>query len=189
LEFVRQTRFTRIPVFEGDLDHIVGVVHAKRLLTDSGRTLREDAGPIRFVPESAPLERLLVHFRTTGSQLAVVVDEYGGTAGLVTLEDVLEEIVGDIVEVRDHKPEPIVRKLGPDQWLVDADLPIHEWSDAFPTDLTGARFNTVGGFVISILGHIPSVGEQAKYRNITFTVEEMRKRRIALLQVQLGGQS
>ncbi|MCD4699666.1 MAG: hemolysin family protein [Phycisphaerae bacterium] len=185
LELVRRKRINRVPVYEGDLDHIIGVVYVKHLLADSGLTLRAAAGEIRFVPESAPLERLLVHFRATGSQLAVVVDEYGGTAGLVTLEDVLEEIVGEITEGMDHRPEPVVRQAGPGQWLVDADLPIHEWTDAFPTDLTGARFNTVGGFVVSLLGHIPSVGDQAEYRNVTFTVEEMRRRRIALLRVQL----
>ncbi len=185
LELVRRKHISRVPVYESDIDHIVGVVHAKHLLADSGLTLRKAVCPIRFVPESAPLERLLVHFRATRSQLAVVVDEYGGTAGLVTLEDVLEEIVGEITDDRDHRPEPVVRQVGPDQWLVDADLPIHEWADAFPTDLTGARFKTVGGFVVSLLGRIPSVGEQAEYRNITFTVEAMRRRRIALLRVQL----
>lgn len=185
LELAREKHITRAPVYEGDLDHIVGVVHVKHLLADSELTLRAAADEIRFVPESAPLERLLVHFRATGSQLAVVVDEYGGTAGLVTLEDVLEEIVGEITEGMDHRPVPVVRRVGPGQWLVDADLPIHEWTDAFPTDLAGARFNTVGGFVVSLLGHIPSVGEQAEYRNVTFTVEEMRRRRIALLRVQL----
>lgn len=185
LDLARGKHITRVPVYEGDLDHIVGVVHVKHLLADSGLTLRAAAGKIRFVPESAPLERLLVHFRATRSQLAVVVDEYGGTAGLVTLEDVLEEIVGEITEGMDHRPEPVVRQVGLGQWLVDADLPIHEWADAFPTDLTGARFKTVGGFVVSLLGHIPSVGEQAEYRNVTFTVEAMRRRRIAQLRVQL----
>ena len=185
LELVRKKRITSVPIYEGDLDNVVGVVHVKHLLVDSGRGLREAADTVRFVPESAPLERLLVHFRSTKSQLAVVVDEYGGTAGLVTLGDVLEEIVGEITEGMDHRHEPAVRQVGGGEWLVDADLPIHEWTDAFPTDLTGVRFNTVGGFVVSLLEHIPSVGEQVEYRNVTFTVETMRRRRIALLRVQL----
>ncbi len=190
LELVRKKRITRVPIYEGDLDHIVGVVHVKHLLVDSGRGLRKAADTVRFVPESAPLERLLVHFRSTKSQLAVVVDEYGGTAGLVTLEDVLEEIVGEITEGMDRRHEPAVRQVGGGEWLVDADLPIHEWTDAFPTDLTGVHFNTVGGFVVSLLGHIPSVGDQTEYRNVTFTVETMQRRRIALLRVQLreGGE-
>ncbi len=190
LEIIREKGTTKIPVYEGDLDHVVGVVHAKRLLVNPGKPLREIVSPVRFVPESAPLERALLQFRATRSQVGIVVDEYGGTAGLITLEDILEEIVGDIADAREAKRAPPVRKVGPAEWLVDANLPIHEWSDAFPIDLVAAGFTTVGGLVISILGHIPQVGETAAYRNLTFTVEAMQHRRVALLRVRLqGGQA
>lgn len=185
LELVRKKRKTHIPVYEGDLDHIVGVVQARRLLVDPDKSLSEMLLPVQFVPASARLERVLVQFRATGSQLGVVVDEYGGTAGLITLQDILAEIVGDINEDRGERRGPAVRRVGPDEWIVDGNLPIHEWAEAFPADLTGARFKTVGGFVVSLLGRIPSVGEQARYHNVTFTVEQMRHRRIGLLRVRL----
>jgi len=185
LELVRKKHVTRIPVYEGDLDHIVGVVHAKRILVEPERPIREVISPIQFVPISAPLEKVLIQLRAKRSQIAIVVDEYGGTAGLITLEEIVEEIVGDIAEGREEPAGPLVRRVGPNEWLVDGDLPIHEWAEAFPTDLGNVRFRTVGGLVVSILGHIPQVGEQARYRNVIFTVEAMRRRRVGLLRMRL----
>lgn len=187
LEIIRAKRITKIPVYERDLDHVVGVIYAKRLLVNPGRPLREILSPVGFVPESAPLERVLLQFRATRSQLGMVVDEYGGTAGLITLEDILEEIVGDIADPHEARRAPAVQQVSASEWLVDGNLPIHEWAEAFPTDLTAPRFSTVGGFVISLLGRIPRVGETADYRNVSFTVEAMQRRRIALLRVRLGG--
>ena len=185
VDLMRTTGVTKVPVFEGDLDHVIGVVYAKRLLAEPGKTVRELLAPVQFVPESAPLERVLIHFRSTRSQLAIVVDEYGGMAGLVTLEDILEEVVGDIADAREPRRAPPVQRVGPAEWLVDGDLAIHEWADAFPTDLRGARFSTVGGFVVSLLGQIPQVGQTARDRNVTFIVEAVRGRRIATLRVRL----
>ena len=157
---------------------------------DPDRPVREFLSPVQFVPESATLERVLLQFRATRSQLGIVVDEYGGTAGLITLEDVLEEIVGDIADARESDRGPAVKRLGSAEWLVDGNLPIHEWADAFPTDLAAAGLSTVGGFVTSLLGHIPRVGERAHYHNLAFTVEAMQRRRVALLRVRLeGGES
>ena len=188
LALIRRKGVTKVPACEGDLDHVIGVVTAKRLLTDASRTVRELVAPVQFVPETARLERVLATFRATGQQVAMVVDEYGGTAGLITLEDILEEIVGDIADARDALRAPAVRKVAPAEWLIDGNLPVHEWSDAFGTDLESPRFSTVGGLVTSLLGHIPRVGEEARTRNIVFTVEAMRRRRIGLLRVRLVDQ-
>ena len=185
IERIRHKRVTKIPVYEGDLDHIVGVVYAKRLLAEAGKTLRELLEPVQFVPEAASLERVLLQFRSTRNPLAVVVDEYGGTSGIVTLEDVLEEIVGEIVEEGDAEQAPAVQQVGPGQWLVAGNLPIHEWAEDFGVDLAAVRFSTVGGFVVSLLGRIPTVGAEAAYRNVTFTVEAVRRRRISLLRVRV----
>jgi len=185
LELMRQKGLTKVPVFEGDLDHVTGAVYAKRLLAEPGKALREILTPVQFVPESAPLERVLIRLRAASSQLGVVVDEYGGTAGLVTLEDVLEEIVGDIADAREAPRPAAVQKVAPAEWLVDGDLPIHEWVQAFPLDLAAARFKTIGGFVISLLGQVPRVGQSVEYRNVAFTVEAVRRKRIALLRVSL----
>ena len=185
LAIVRRRRVTKVPVYEGDLDHVVGIVYAKRLLVTPDVPVRRLAAPVQFVPESAPLERVLVQLRAASSQMAVVVDEYGGTAGLVTLEDILEEVVGDIPDAEEPPEAPPVQQVHPAEWLVDGDLPIHEWAEAFPTDLAGARFKTVGGFVVSLLQQVPHVGQTVDYRNVTFTVEAVRRRRVALLRVRL----
>ncbi len=185
LERIRHRQLTKLPVCEGDLDHVVGMVYAKRLLADPPPDLRQALTPVQFVPESAPLERVLMQLRAAHSQLAIVVDEYGGTAGLITLEDILEEIVGDIPDAREARRAPPVQQVGPGEWLVDGDLPIHEWAEAFPGDLTSARFHTVGGLAVSLLGHIPRVGDSTAYRNLGFTIEAVRRRRVSLLRVRL----
>ncbi|HET6430202.1 MAG TPA: hemolysin family protein [Phycisphaerae bacterium] len=185
LERMRRTRINKIPVYEGDLDHIVGAVYARDLLAEPDKAPGEALQAVEHVPDSAPLERVLLAFRRTRRRLAVVVDEYGGTAGIITLKDILEEVVGDIADAREPARGPSVRQVAPAEWLIDGDLAIHEWADAFPTDLQGARFSTVGGFVISLLGHLPEVGQTAPYRNVTFTVESVRRHRIAMLRVRL----
>ncbi len=184
LEIVRRRRMTKLPVYEGNLDHMIGVVYAKRMLTSPGQSLREMVVVVPFVPETAALETVLLQFRATRTQVAIVVDEYGGTAGMVTLEDILEELVGDIADERETE-QPMVQPLGPRQWMVNGDMPIHEWIEAFPTELSGARYSTIGGFVLSLLGDIPRVGQSVRYHNVVFTIEAMRRRRIARLRVQL----
>jgi len=188
VELFRRTRLRKIPVYRGDIDHLLGVVYAKRLLLSPDRPLEELVVKAPFVPESANVERLLVQFRVTRTQLAIVVDEYGGMAGLVTLQDVLEEIVGDLPDPFDRQRGPAVQRLAPRRYLVDADLAIHDWADLFRIDLSGRRISTVGGFVVSLLGHIPQVGEQAAYRNLRFTVHAMRGRRIEQLLLELEGE-
>jgi CBS domain containing-hemolysin-like protein len=179
------TRLRKIPVFEKDIDHVLGVIHAKRLLLNPTAPLRQLVAKVPFVPEAANVERLLLQFRVTRTQMAIVVDEYGGTAGLVTLEDVMEEIVGDIPDARGAAPA--VQHLIEGEYLLDGELAIHEWEEAFRIDLSGRRVSTVGGFVISLLGRIPREGDKVEYRNLRFTVVSMRRRRIDKLHLQLLG--
>jgi putative hemolysin len=187
IELCARTRRRKIPVYEKDVDHVLGVVHAKRLLLPSTPPpLRELVAKVPFVPEAANVERLLLQFRVTRTQMAIVVDEYGGTAGLVTLEDVLKEIVGDMPDVR-GAPGPAVQRLSECEYLLEGDLAIHEWEDAFKIDLSSGQISTVGGFVISLLGRIPREGDQAQYRNLRFTVVSMRRRRIGTLRLELLG--
>jgi putative hemolysin len=186
IEMFTTTRLRKIPVYEKDIDHVVGVIHAKQLLLNPATPLRQLVAKVPFVPEAANVERLLLQFRVTRTQMAVVVDEYGGTAGLVTLEDVLEEIVGDIPDSR-RAVGAAVQYLGEEEYLLDGDLAIHEWEEAFRTDLSSRRISTVGGFVLSLLGRIPREGEQVEYRNLRFTVVSMRRRRIDKLRLQLLG--
>jgi CBS domain containing-hemolysin-like protein len=134
-----------------------------------------------FVPETARLDAVLAQFRQRRNQMAIVVDEYGGTAGLVTLEDVLEEIVGNIPDRREEpEPEPVV-DLGDGRYRISGDLAVRDWAEAFDFPLEHGRISTVGGFVTSLLGRIARVGDCATCRNLTFTVEAMQGRRIAAL--------
>jgi len=180
-----RTRLRRIPVYEGDVDRALGVVHAKRMLFQPGEPLRSVVAKVPFVPEAANLERVLALLRQRRCQMAIVVDEYGGTAGLVTLEDILEEIVGDIPDRHEAGLGPAVAEIEPGHYVIAGDLAIHEWADAFEMDLKGRRISTLGGFVTSLLGRIPVQGDTARYRNLRFQVIAMRGRRIETLDLRL----
>ncbi|MFP3937246.1 MAG: hemolysin family protein [Phycisphaerae bacterium] len=185
LQVFRRTHLPKVPVYDGTIDNILGVVHAKRLLLNPKAPLRELTAEIPFVPETANIERALLQFRVSRTQMAIVVDEYGGTAGLVTLEDILEEIVGDIPDPDEVRSGPAVRKLSDTEYLLDGDLSIHEWSDVFGTDITERRVSTVGGFVTRLLGRVARVGDTVSYGNLEFTVESVRRRRVGKIRLQL----
>ncbi len=188
-EIFHRTHLRRVPVYQGDIDHILGVIHVKRLLLEPDASLRDLVTELPFVPEAANIERTLLQLRVGKNQMAFVVDEYGGVAGLVTLEDIIEEIVGDIEEMQEATPGEPVHRVGEDEFIIDGDLPIHEWVDAFQIDLAGRRISTVGGFVVSLLGRIPVPGDIAEYRNLRFIVETMRGRRVSKLRLQLMEES
>jgi len=189
LDLFRRTHLRRVPVYEGSIDRVVGLIHAKRLFLEGEQPLRNLVTPVLFVPEAATVERTLVQLRVRRVQLAVVVDEYGGTAGLVTLKDILEEIVGELRIGRDEEEAPAVQKVSQREYLVDGDLAIHEWADAFKMDLSGRRISTVGGFVTARLRRIPRVGDRLDYRNLRFEVLAMTGRRVHKLRLTLEGQT
>jgi putative hemolysin len=184
----RSTHLRKIPAYEGDLDGVLGVLHRKSVLLNPEAPLRELVRRVTFVPEAARAEKLLDHFRRTRSQLTIVVDEYGGTAGLVTLEDVLEEIVGDIPDSEGVEASPPAEPVGDGEYVIDGALAIHEWADAFGENIAAERITTIGGFVTSLLGRMPRVGDAADYRNLRFVVESLRGRRIGRLRVCLQGE-
>ncbi len=188
-ELFRRTGLRKIPVYEDDLDNILGVIHAKRLWLHPDRTLRDLTTEVFFVPEMADLEKTLLQFRIRRRQLAIVVDEFGGTAGLVTLEDILEEIVGDLPDTEGQQEGQVVRALGENRYLLDGSLAIHDWVDAFKMDLNIERYNTIGGFVTSLLGRLPQVGDVTRYRNLKFTVDSVRGRRVETLLLELQSPS
>jgi len=185
IELFRKTHLRKIPVYEGSIDNILGVVHARRLLLNPSAPLREFLTAVPFVPEAGNVERVLLQLRLKRVQMAIVVDEYGGTAGLVTLEDVLEEIVGDIPDPRQIEEGPAVEQTADKTYLLDGDLGIHEWTDAFNMNLASRRISTIGGFVTSLLGRIGAAGDEITYRNLKFTIESMRRRRIGKLRLEL----
>jgi putative hemolysin len=185
VQIVKRTHLRRVPVYERDPGAMLGVVHAKRLLMQPGTPLRQLVVKVPFVPESANLERALVQLRVRRAQIAIAVDEYGGTAGIITLEDILEQIVGDLPDEHDSQEGSPVEHKGPGWYVLDGDLPVHEWAEAAGMDLGGPKVSTIGGFVTSRLGRIAAVGDEARYRNLRFKVLSMRRRRVGKLEIRL----
>lgn len=180
---VRATGHSRIPVFEGDLDHVVGFVHAKDLLAVDEASL-DDPLPLALVrdllvvPETRPLHPILLDMRARHVQLALVVDEHGGTAGIVTIEDILEELVGEIRDEYDRR-ERLVRPLGADRWICRARVRPDELEVPTGLDLPEGPYETLGGFVLERLGHLPVVGDSFEYGRWSFEVRRMDGRRVA----------
>ncbi len=189
---------SRIPVYEQNLDHIVGVLYAKDLIHFIGNhqpfvlpnVLREAL----MVPETKSVRELLAEFKTRKVHIAIVLDEYGGTAGLVTIEDIIEEIVGEIQdEYEPREDEPTIHRIDQNTLEVDARVYIDDLNDQLNVHLPEDKdYDTVGGFVFSTLGHIPDVGEQFEVQHLRFTVtdaERTKVNRVRIERVELSSAS
>jgi CBS domain containing-hemolysin-like protein len=171
---LRTAPHTRYPVYEGTLDHIVGMVHVR----DTLRSLREGAGapeyirPVPHLPATARTEQLMVAMRQAGVQMAVVMDEHGGTAGIVTMEDLFEEVVGDITERPSEVPEIVVE--GPRRLRADGAVRIEEAGDALGVVLEHEDVDTVSGLVLALLGRRPMAGDRVVYDGVHFQVAKLR---------------
>ena len=184
-----KTGFSRFLVYEDDLDDIRGVVHVKQAFSvpaeqQAGTTLVDLAHPVLTVPSSLDGDALLNRLRGSGLQIAVVVDEYGGTAGLVTLEDVVEEIVGDVRDEHDRREPAPVRPLGANSWLVSGLLREDEVAEATGFLMPEGDYETLAGMVLVKLGRIPEVGDEARVNGWRITVLAMDKHRVAELRVE-----
>lgn len=181
---------SRYPVIGENQDKVVGMLLAKDLLpytTGSETTdfdLREILRPAVFVPESKRLDVLLKEFRSSRNHMAIVVDEYGGVAGLVTIEDVLEQIVGEIEDEHDFDDDAFIFKLTETEFTVKALTPIDEFNSYFGTQFNDNEFDTIGGLVIKSLGHVPKRGEIVTLAELQFKVLRADNRRVHLLKVQ-----
>ena len=187
LEVVRAHGHSRIPVYHETVDQIVGLVHVKDLLTAfrEGRlagTVRGVARPAYFVPETKSLDELFREMRRKKLHMAIAVDEYGGTAGLVTIEDLLEEIVGPIQDEYDTE-EPPIKVLNERVALVDGSVNLEDVNAALDLRLPAGEVDSLGGFVYSLLGHVPSQGERVGYNGVELTVERIDGNRIAQVKV------
>lgn len=191
ISLIIESGHSRIPIYSGDPDHIIGVIHAKDLLPhwgeDNGQV--ELAGSLRqafFVPMAMPVVELLAAFKRKRVHLAVVVDEYGGTAGVVTMEDILEEIVGEIEDEYDQDPERIQEQQD-GSLLVDARLEMDELGDRLglelPASLPEGRFETVGGFITTLLGRVPRAGEEVDFETLRMLVAGADDRRVTQVQI------
>lgn len=187
IETVRREGFSRIPVFRRRITDIVGVIHVFDLLQapDLSRPVSDVMRPVSYFPESMPLDEALVAMQRTGENLAVIVDEYGGSAGILTLEDLIEEIVGNIEDEHDLGEE-LARILGPRSLSVIGRAPITELNERFGLKLSEAdEYATIGGLVVERLGHIPKPGEKLTEGDLTITVTRSDARAVRELVLTL----
>jgi CBS domain containing-hemolysin-like protein len=168
---------SRIPIVEGGIDNVIGILNIRDLLAARGTEitptrLRELAREPHFVPENVTVDSLLHTFRERREHIAVVIDEYGGVAGLVTLEDVLEEIVGEIIDETDTA-EPDMISVGEEEWIVRARCPIDELNEAIPMNIPESHeYDTFSGFVLQHLQHIPAEAEEFTIGDFSITVKK-----------------
>lgn len=191
LRVVVDSAHSRFPVIGDDKGEVVGILLAKDMLPLCIRNQERRAFNIRdllrsavFVPESKRLNVLLREFRTSRNHMAVVVDEYGNAAGVVTIEDVLEQIVGEIEDEHDFDEGPPIFKRSAYEYTAKARTTIEEFNDYFGGDLPDDAFDTIGGLVVNAFGHLPKRGEQVRVSRFRFTVMRADSRRVYLLDVR-----
>ena len=182
----QKTGYSRIPVFSEEAYNIIGIVHAFDLLTaqQKTQTLRDIMRPAPYVPNTAPVDELLKQLRTEGNSIAIVVNEYGGTIGIVTIEDILEEVVGEIYDEYD-KEEHFFVKTGPNKYLVNARMEIDELNDHLNLQLPKDDYETVGGFLLKHMERIPRVNESYQFSNLKFLITEADKRSIKKVSITI----
>ena len=188
LDVITSSGHSRIPIYEENIDHIVGVVHAKDLLPvlkqekrsfDIMAVMRE----AYYIPETKDVDELLAEFKRGNIQMAIVRDEYGGTAGLVTVEDLLEEIVGEIRDEYDVE-EPLIQIIDEDHAIVNARMSIDEINEQMDLDIPESEgYETIGGFVFDLFGHQPVEGESISHENIDFVVDKVESGRLHSISV------
>lgn len=188
MDVVLKNQFTRLPVYRGDLDHVVGVLHEKDLLATlyAGRRqtpVTELVRPAHFVPETSRAAALLRRMQREQFHMAIVVDEHGSTSGLVTLENLLEELVGNIADEHDADEEKEIERLPDGTYRVDASVSIRELNDLLGTEFPRERWNTVGGLMFGVLGTIPTQGESVALDGWRFTAEKVQGRRVTTVLV------
>lgn len=182
----RERRFERVPVYEGSIDRLVGQVYAKDVFLNPDSAAKELLKPIRFVPELITLTQLLNHFRGTKTELAGVVDEYGGVVGLVTLDAVAEQIVGELTGIEDIEERHTWERLDERRYRVSGSLNIRDWAEQFDIRRIDEDVTTVAGLVLARLGRMPEVGDQIRMGNLLLTVESIRGRRVDRVLLELA---
>lgn len=184
LEEFRAAPFARFPVYHRRIDNLSGVLHSFDLLGEDhwSQPIKPFIRPLLYVPEIKKIDRLLTEMQRSGTHLAAVVDEYGGAVGIVTLEDLLEEIVGEIADEFDQEVTPY-KKLGEGHYLINARMEIGALNEALHLDLPPGDYETLAGFLIFQLGDLPRPGEHIKYRNLRFIVRQAESRTLKEVEV------
>ena len=188
VELVTKHGHTRIPVYEGNLDHIVGVLYAKDLLRavvrGEQKSLRDSARKPYFTPESNKVQDVLRDLRKNRVHMAIVVDEYGGTAGAVTIEDIIEEIVGPIQDEYDVGEEDEIQFISPNEVVLDGRVSVDDVNELLKLNIVGEDYDTVGGYVLNQLGAAPKVGATLKLGNAELRVEVVQGTRIKKVRIR-----
>ena len=194
LPVITESGHSRFPVIDEDKDDVVGVLLAKDLLkytSDSTTAAEFDMAslvrPSTMTPETKRLNVLLKEFRAKRNHMAIVLDEYGGVAGLVTIEDVLEEIVGEIDDEHDTEEDAHIRRVAEGRYAVNALTPIEDFNEVMGTDFSDDEFDTIGGLVMQHIGHMPKEGETATLQGCQFKIVEADSRRVHEMTVSLSG--
>ncbi|MFQ5824389.1 MAG: hemolysin family protein [bacterium] len=192
LRIIEESQHTRYPLCEGDLDHVLGMVHIKDVFASTTRgekglrmiKLKRD---VLFYPETIALDDLFREFQRTKLHMAILIDEYGGTTGIVTLEDVLEELVGEIYDEFDQ-PIPFIRQVGKREYLVDGLCPVNVCEEKLNIRFPEFDVETIGGIVFGMIGHIPKPGYKHNFEHGSFIVEVIDRQRIAKIRLVLEDQ-
>jgi CBS domain containing-hemolysin-like protein len=184
--FISKNSYSRLPVYHERIDNIIGIINSFDLLNIPVGTqpLAPLIRRVYYSPESKPVDELLVEMQKKRIHLAVVVDEYGGTVGIITIEDILEEIVGEIQDEYDTD-QRMYRKIGVDKYLINARMEIDQIRELLAVPLPEGNFETLGGFLLEKLGHIPKPGEMLKFQNLTFTIVSADERSIGKVRVKV----
>lgn len=189
-KFTLENQYTRYPVYEENIDKILGFIHVKDLYSLSMNketfSISKLIRPLMLVPETMTLDNLIIEFKKSHGQMAVVIDEFGGTSGLITLEDVLEEIIGEVQDEFDEEKEVDIKEIGENTYIANAMMRIDELVDFF--DLNESQFEeddveTIAGLVVKLLGRIAVVGDSVSFNGLTFTVVEVDGARVTKLKI------
>ncbi len=188
VDIVRREGYSRYPVFHERVDNMVGLLHSFDLLFSRERhqTIRSFIHPISFFPESKPADELLMEMQRDHEFMGAVVDEYGGAVGIVTIEDILEEIVGEIRDEYDIE-QPLYRKIGPRSYLINARMEIDHINEQLKLRLPKDDYETLGGFMLDRLGRVPHTGESFRLQGITFEVRKADDRSVQEVLITLNG--
>ena len=188
LETIISEGHSRIPVYRVDVDHIIGILYAKDLLKLWGGRpeevkLEAVCRKAYFIPETKTIADLLKEFKMRRVHMAVAVDEYGGTSGIVTIEDIIEEIVGEIQDEHDPTEQPALTRMDDGSCVFDARSHIEDVEQELGVELPRGEYDTLGGFISHLLGHVPLQGEESRFGSLVLTVEEGDARRVSSIRV------
>jgi CBS domain containing-hemolysin-like protein len=186
LRFLKRKGYSRVPVYEGNEDTIIGVLHIKDFLRQpKGESLRDYLRPVYFIPETKKIDDLFREFQSKRQHLAVAIDEYGIVSGVITMDDLLEEIVGKIADKK-REAWTAYKKVSPDRIVVEAAMELEDFNQQMKTSLKDDQAQSIGGYVINQLGRVPKVKEKVRIGKLEFEVVESEPRRIVRMQVTKG---